>query len=137
MSKLIVVYSTLATDMRYTNHKAGGAEIPQVEAEVFIKGGAGIANDRLITAMGVATILENEPGFSAEDKLEALKKNPVFQLHERNGYLIVSSESVDPEKMAANMSSTDPSRPLGETDLQTADKGDETGVKVATNAKKR
>lgn len=106
----LTVYSTLATDVVYTNHKAGGGDIPIPEAEVFIRGGAGVANARLITPMGVATPITPE-------QLTFLRDNRVFQMHEGAGYLIVSEESVDPEKMAANMSASDPSRPLNETEL--------------------
>lgn len=119
MAKVIVIYSTLASDMRYTNYVKGGAELQNPIAEVFVKGGAGVANDRLITPMGVATMVTAE-------QLEVLKANAIFQMHERNGYVIVSEERGDPEKMAAEMNPNDPSKPLNDQDL-TKD------VTVATN----
>ena len=116
----IVVFSTLATDVNYTNYASGGADFPVAESSIVIKGGSGVANDRLITAMGMATTLADEVGFSADEKLAALKKNPVFQMHEKNGFIIVSSES-DPEKVAADMNLEDRSRPLSESDMTKAD----------------
>lgn len=117
MSKVIVIYSTLAADMAYTNYVGGGAELPSVEQVVHVKGGAGVANDRLVTPMGVATVLNDEGGTTAADKLAALKANRIFQLHEKNGYVIVSEEKQDPEKMAANMNTNDPSKPLNDQQL--------------------
>lgn len=110
MAKIIVVYSTLASDMIYTKDAKGGADLPIIVDKVFIKGGAGVANDRLITPMGVATMVTAE-------QLEVLKANHVFQLHEANGYIIVSEEKGDPEKFAADMNAGDPSRPLNDQDL--------------------
>jgi hypothetical protein len=117
MSKVIVIYSTLAADMAYTNYANGGAELPNAEQVVHVKGGAGVANDRLVTPMGVATVLTDEGGTTAAEKLAALKANKVFQLHEKNGYVIVSEEKQDPEKMAANMNTNDPSKPLNDQQL--------------------
>lgn len=141
MSKLIsqwVVYSTLAADMKYTNHKAGGGDIPIPDAEVFVKGGAGVANDRLITPMGVATVV-------TEEQLAFLRENRIFQMHEGAGYIIVSEEKVDPEKMASNMNSQDPSRPLNETELTRGPSGSpstpaadgEGELTLTTNGKKK
>jgi hypothetical protein len=121
--KLIVVYSTLASDMSYTNHRAGGADVPVVDGSVFIKGGAGVANDRIVTAQGVAS-------FVTAAQLETLEQNEVFKLHKANGFIVVSDEKMDPEKMAADMNNNDPSRPLNDLDLTK----DDPSLKVADNA---
>lgn len=130
--KLIVIFSTLASDMSYTNFTKGGADVPSVESSVFVKGGAGVANDRLVTPMGVATVLRDDGDSTAAEKLEALKSNRIFQMHEKAGYVIVSEESQDPEKMAANMNTSDPSAPLNDTQLTK-----DTGLTVADNKPKR
>lgn len=130
MSKFIVIYSTLASDMSYTNFVKGGADMPSVEQSVFVKGGAGVANDRLVTPMGVATVLQDDADSKASEKLEALKANRVFQMHEKAGYIIVSEEKQDPEKMAANMNTNDPSAPLNDTQLTKND----ADMAVTTNA---
>lgn len=130
MAKVIVIYSTLASDMNYTNHAKGGADMPVELEPVFIKGGAGVANDRLITPMGVATMVTAE-------QLDQLRANTVFQMHEKNGYVIVSEERGDPEKMAAEMNSNDPSRPLNDQDLTKNGQVDAVTQNAPTSGKRR
>ena len=132
MAKVIVIYSTLASDMAYTNYGAGGADVPVAEQSVFVKGGAGVANDRLVTPMGVATVLHDDQHSTASEKLDYLKANKVFQMHEKNGYVIVSEEKQDPEKMAANMNTNDPSKPLNDQQLTK-----DTDLVVSDNKPKR
>lgn len=110
MSNRLYVYSTLATDMAYTNHETGGADIPVALPPVFIKGGAGVANDRFVTPRGVATEI-------TEKEAEYLQANTVFQLHQKNGFVMIDSESTDPDKMAANMTGRDNSAPIVHQDL--------------------
>lgn len=110
MGTRLYVYSTLATDMAYTNHETGGADIPVALEPVFIKGGAGVANDRFVTPRGVATEI-------TEKQAEYLQANQVFQLHQKNGYVMIDSESMDPDKMAANMTGRDNSAPIVHQDL--------------------
>lgn len=104
------VYSTLSSDVIYQNTVPGGADIPRVVAEVLIKGGAGIANDRLITPRGVVTSV-------TEQQLEALRLNPVFQMHEKNGFIQVSDHSVNADTAAADMVGRDQSAPVVPQDL--------------------
>ena len=110
MSKRFYVYSTLSADVRYQNHAPSGNDLPQVIADVFVKGGAGVANDRLITPRGVVTEVT-----AAE--VEALQQNPVFQLHKKNGFVEISESSVDPDKAAADMTGRDQSAPIVPNDL--------------------
>jgi len=106
----LYVYSTLATDMNYTNYTEGGADLPVAKPAVFIKGGAGVANDRLITPRGVITQV-------TEEDLAYLEANPVFQLHKTNGYILVEKSKLDPEKVAADMTGRDNSAPMVEHDV--------------------
>lgn len=106
----LYVYSTLSSDMNYTNHAQGGADLPQALPPVFVKGGAGVANDRLITPRGVATEI-------TEEQAEYLRANPLFQLHESNGYVQISADNVDPDKAAADMTGRDNSAPIVPQDL--------------------
>lgn len=111
MSKRHYVYSTLTCDQRYLNHAPGGADLPIALGEgVFIKGGAGVANDRLITPRGVATEV-------TESEVEYLRANQVFQLHEKNGFVMVSEETIDADKAAAVMENRDGSAPIVPQDL--------------------
>jgi hypothetical protein len=103
--EFLYVYSTLATDMNYTNYAEGGADLPVPLPAVFIKGGAGVANDRLVTPRGVVTQV-------TEDELAYLEANQVFQLHKQNGYIMVEKSKLDPEKVAADMTGRDNSAPM-------------------------
>lgn len=106
----LYVYSTLTCDQNYTNHDTGGADLPVPLPPVFIKGGAGVANDRLITPRGVATEI-------TEEQAEYLRANPMFQLHEKNGYVEISAAEADPDKVAAGMNREDPSAPMTGADV--------------------
>jgi hypothetical protein len=106
MSKNLIVFSTLASDVAYTNHVAGGADIPIALPSVMIRGGAGVANDRLVTPRGIATPV-------TEEQVEYLRQNPIFKLHEKNGFVHVSeaAEAKDADKVAADMTGRDNSAP--------------------------
>lgn len=105
------IFSTLATDMRYTGWKDGGADLPSIEHSVFVKGGAGVANNRIITPLGVMTEV-------SDDDYEWLvaSKNYVFERHVENGFIIVQDKSADADNVAADMQRGDPSKPLTDDD---------------------
>lgn len=111
----LYVYSTLSSDVRYQNTEAGGADLPRVVADVLVRGGAGVANDRFVTPRGVATEITPQ-------QAEALRKNPVFQLHEKNGYVQIAENYIDPEKAAADMEGRDVSAPIVPDDLAPDDR---------------
>lgn len=105
------IYSTLSADMAYTNHQAGGADMPVALPPVFIKGGAGVANDRLVTPRGVLTTV-------TDADLAYLRANQIFALHEANGFVYVSEKKKgDPDKVAADMTGRDKSAPIVPQDL--------------------
>ena len=114
MSKKLFVFSTLASDVAYTNHAQGGADMPIDLPPVLIKGGAGVANDRIVTPRGVATTV-------TEEQVEYLRANPVFQLHEKNGFVMVSESYADPDTVAADMTGRDNSAPVVPQDNIAAD----------------
>lgn len=105
MSKTLIVFSTLASSVAYTNHVQGGADLPIALEPVTIQGGAGVANDRIVTPRGVATRV-------TEAQVEYLRANPIFQLHEKNGFVMVSENAADPDKAAADMTGRDNSAPV-------------------------
>jgi len=121
MSKSAHVFSTLANDQLYTNYQRNASGVPVPTAEILIKGGAGVANKRLITPLGVATEI-------AEDSLPELEKNAVFRQHRDAGFLIVRTRSADPDKVASDMNRRDLSAPLTDADYQNPD---DVAVKVA------
>lgn len=106
----LYVYSTLASDVAYTNHVPGGGDLPIPLPPVLIKGGAGVANDRFVTPRGVATEV-------TEAQVEYLRANQVFKLHEWNGFVVIEAQKVDPDQMAAVMTGRDNSAPMVAQDL--------------------
>lgn len=109
MGKSVHVFSTLACDQRYTSYVTSPDGVPVVTNEVLIKGGAGVANDRLITPQGVHTEV-------TEEALAELEKNPVFAMHKRNGFVTVQQRRADPDKVATDMNAKDKSRPFTPAD---------------------
>ncbi len=114
------VFCTLSNDQLYTNYEqgAGGVSIPT--EKVLIKGGAGIANKRLITPLGVATEVDDK-------QLAVLHNNQDFLLHKKAGHIIIRDKKADPDKVATDMQQRDKSAPLTDADYL-----DENGPKVST-----
>ena len=75
------VFSTLANDQNYTNWLKGGGDVPIKGHNVIIKGGTGVANNRLITPLGVATEV-------TEFDLEELNKNSCFLEHQKTDMFV-------------------------------------------------
>jgi len=109
------VYSTLASDIAYTNHVSVGNPDPHPLPPVVIKGGAGVANDRLITPHGVRTEV-------TEEDVEYLRANSVFKRHEANGFVMISKDKQDPDLVASDMKSREPSSPLVDPDFKEDEK---------------
>lgn len=111
MSKTFYVLSTLTADQEYTAYREGGADIPVAVGSVLIKGGANVADKRLVTPQGVVTKVDS-------DQMAALESNDVFKLHKRNGYITVSERKpADPDAAAASQANRDGSAPLVEQDF--------------------
>lgn len=108
------VFSTLANDQLYQNWLQGGNDMPVKDKGVMIKGGTGVANDRLITPIGVATEID-------EADYEALKKNPVFLQHEKEGFITVRGKKTEVEKVTPDMNMKDKSAPLTASDFKEED----------------
>lgn len=101
------IFSTLAGDNVYANHRPGGADLPVQDGDgVLIKGGAGVIDKRLITPQGVMTVV-------TADELDYLQGNEVFKVHKANGFIVVSEKPADPEAVAsADMTERDPGAQL-------------------------
>lgn len=110
------VFSTLTNDQHYVNWEKGPHDVPVETVGVHIKGGTGIANDRLITPLGVCTEV-------SDAEHEMLKRNPIFQQHVENGHIIVRTSKADPEKVAADML-PDASAPKTPSDYEGAGEND-------------
>lgn len=118
------IYSTLTADNKYSGYQKGGGDIPSVTWEVLVKGGTGVANNRLITPQGVVTEVTDE-------ELARLKENVIFNRHVENGFIVISDKREDPEKVAADMTGRDPSAPLVDADFEVE------GKKAPTHTGKR
>lgn len=121
------VFSTLTSDNRYAFYADGGADMKVQERTILIKGGTGIANDRLITPLGVATEVTAE-------EAEALKAHPLFQLHQKNGFVVIQDKKGDPEKVASGMEIADGSAPLTPSKYKRKSKDDPEALSVTTNS---
>ncbi len=107
----LTVFSTLGNDNRYGPYEPGGADLPSRNTTVLINGGAGVANDRIITPQGVATHI-------TEEQEAILRADPVFILHEKNGFLKVSKRADDPDEVAKDMNPNDKGKPLLPADFK-------------------
>jgi len=113
------VFSTLTNDQSYTSWVKGGGDIPVKGHTVVIKGGTGVANERLITPLGVATEV-------SELDLQELRKNPSFLDHEKNGFIVVRPKKDETEKVASDMNLKDESAPLTEADYKSEEEAPKT-----------
>jgi len=104
------VYSRLSNSQAYTGWASGGADLPQVTKEVFIEGGAHVANKNLITPQGVVTTVTDEDA-------EWLALHPIFQIHKENGYVTIENAKGDIDKVVADLNGNDPSAPLTPNDV--------------------
>ncbi|WP_019573349.1 hypothetical protein [Curvibacter lanceolatus] len=119
------VYSTLAADTTYKEW-VKTSDLHIEARSVTIKGGTGVANDRIVTPLGVRTEIDAE-------LVEVLKANEIFKLHQKNGFVVIEDVAEDPEKVAADMTSADNSAPLTESSFENA--GD--AVAKPTSSKKK
>jgi len=123
--KRYYVFSTLSNDQLYTQWIAQPEPQPPVKGEqVLVKGGYGIANDRLITSRGTVTEID-------ESQLAVLRQVPQFAHHEKAGFVVVQAKHAEPEKVASNMNRNDKSQPLTPSDYP----GGPNGVTVVENGK--
>lgn len=104
------VFSTLTASQTYTRTASGPNDLPRTVAEVYIAGGANVPDKYLRTPAGVMTPVTDE-------ELAVLQENPVFQLHEKNGFVTIKSKPYEPEKVAAEMTHRDDAAPLTEQDF--------------------
>jgi hypothetical protein len=116
MSKSFYVYSTLTADNLYLNHEGSANDIPiAVGSGIMIRGGAGLAGRNLVTPRGVVN------GPFSEEEIEYLRRQPVFQLHEANGFIHIDTTKVDADQVAADMTSRDGGAPLVDADFPEGD----------------
>ena len=118
MAKSYYIYSTLSNDQAYTTWEPI-SELKKMEASarvaqkiVRIAGKANIATKALVTPRGVVTQVTDE-------EYEHLKMNDVFQLHTRNGHIMVEEKKFEPEVVVAKgMKQADSSSPITPNNYQ-------------------
>lgn len=145
MSRTVHVYSKLANHQKYTIYKDKAAdegnEFKQIESQVLIAGGAGLADKHLVTPAGVHTEI-------SEEDAQALLKNHVFNLHRKNGHITLEQRKADVDKVVGDMAGdTDPSTPITPSSYEDVDqdvtavpeniRSTSAGVRAPTNNKKR
>ena len=100
------VYSTLANDVNYTKwHPIDNNDQLRIDRQVLIKGGANVADKRLITPLGVVTEV-------TEEDLKLLLENQVFKQHKEAGHVTVERNRHEVEVIVADMKSRETSSPL-------------------------
>lgn len=109
----IYIYSTLSASVAY---EVDG------KREILVAGGANVPNKHFVTPQGVVTSV-------TEEDLALLKKNRVFDLHSKNGYLKWHAKKVEVEAVIADMQGYDASAPDGEAEAEV--------VQVKTGTKTR
>lgn len=107
------VFSTLSTDHVYGSNAAyekGKANFKK--KAVLIHGKANVINKALQTPKGVMTSVSDED-------FEVISKDPIFQLHVKNGFIDHTKKAADPEKFAdKNLEGKDGSAQLTAADFK-------------------
>ena len=86
------------------------------------------ALDRLIAALeahyNAVVSRKGEPEAPAgvatpvtEEQAAMLEQNPVFKVHKANGYVVITTDKPEPERMAADMNTGDKSKQLNPADF--------------------
>jgi hypothetical protein len=138
MAKLLCVFSTLRppTNTWTTSRRNGDpGRPPDQGGSVIIKGGAGVANENLQTPRGVPTMV-------TEAQAELLKRNEVFKLHEKNGFVAIDEVERRPprtwlKRPRAEHEGRDNSAPLVAADFNGAPPTVNDGAPVAAAKRTR
>lgn len=108
---MFFVYSTLTRTVAYSFFGEPVNDVRPIVKTIRIEGGANVAKKNLETPRGVVTRISDEDA-------ELLSTNPVFQRHQKNGFVVMEKHQKDPERVAAqHMESADKSAPLTEADF--------------------
>ena len=112
MAKIHYVYSTLAAAVAYTLYQKGPNDLPVEAGSVTVQGGAGVVSRKgePEAPAGVATPV-------TEEQAAMLEQNPVFKVHKANGYVVITTDKPEPERMAADMNTGDKSKQLNPADF--------------------
>lgn len=118
------VFSTLPAANQYTVYTKDGNGMPVPDKSITIKGGAGVADRRGDTPLGVMTEL-------TDAEYDLIKDNAAFRRHVERKFIIVSSEKLDAENVAADQNRESPDKPVTDDELAAEN------VKATTSGKKK
>lgn len=105
------IYSTLASPQNFVTYGKGGGDLPVVEREVKIAGGAGIATKNLLTPMGVHTSISDEDYAAIQDLTH-------FKKFVESGHIRVEAKKAyDIEQIVSEMNPRDPGGPITPADF--------------------
>lgn len=112
-----LIVSTMTDSVEYTQYRhSEGGGTPEAIKSVIVKGGANLAQKRLVilgegsTKAGISTRVTDE-------ELEFLEAHPLFQTHKKGGFIEVTKFSkTDPEKLAKEMALDKASSQITEAD---------------------
>lgn len=101
------IYSTLATDVKYTEYQepVSGQKVAVIKHSILVAGKVGVATKNLVTPRGMMTKVSDED-------FAMLKKNEVFKMHEANGYITYEKKQAEVDKVVVNMKARDVSAPI-------------------------
>lgn len=100
------IASTMSSSVTYAEYGNSDSGANHIVRKVHVKGGAHVANNKIIhdgrihTPNGVVTSV-------SDDELDFLKKQPLFQTHEKNGFIKIMSSNTAPDKAAKDMEKKD------------------------------
>lgn len=109
----IYVTSTLSQDTAYAFFKKSifPGEPPEIERKILIKGGTGVISKNLVTPHGVVTKISDE-------EYSLLKENPVFQMHQKNGFVVAINSKPAKKSVVKDMENRDRGSQLIPSDLK-------------------
>jgi len=134
MTKYVV--STLTADNLYTKWVNDNGT-NNVAHQVLIKGGAGVADPKLVAVLGAGTNTREGVITEVSDEDAAfLATDPGFKFHQERGFVKIISRNANPETVAKSMEKDEGSRPRNEGDVKAyaKRKGDDT-LQAVTNKK--
>ena len=105
------IISTLTTGQEYVNHVTLGDGSVRPAFAIKINGGNGLTNLNGILVQGAETEVTRE-------QVEELKKNAVFNLHVRNGFVTIYDGKQDKEVPLADLNQRDESAPFTPADVE-------------------
>lgn len=124
MTKKSYIVSTMTAAVAYPRHINGGGDMPLAVDHVVIQGGANVPDKYMRTPEGgVVTPV-------TEEEMAVLQESPVFQLHQKNGFIkILDKEPRSAEVAASDMEGRDKSAPMVDQDFEAE------GVQPPVNSK--